>query len=98
MTLDAYSASCTIATSASGSTSARGAGPCSCGWPPAPQRAQRRQHARLDRGVDGADDDGVLGRVDQRPAARALLPGLVEDDVDQRPPGVGVDLLAARAR
>ena len=39
----------------------------------------RRQHTRFDRGIDGADDHGVFGRVEQRPLARALLARGLED-------------------
>ncbi|MNU73105.1 hypothetical protein D3C71_625820 [compost metagenome] len=52
----------------------------------------RRQHARLDGGVDGADDHRVLGRVQQRPLARAFLAGLVQDEVDHRLAGFRVFL------
>ena len=44
-----------------------------------------------DRGLDGGGGRAEVLRLDRRPAAGALLAGAVEDDVDDRQAGVGVD-------
>ena len=60
----------------------------------------RRRRRALEAGGDVAGGDGGLDggggraevlRLDRRPAAGALLAGAVEDDVDDRQAGLGVD-------
>ena len=53
--------------------------------------------AGLDGSVDGADDDGVFGGVEQRPLASAFLAGFIDDEFDDGLAGFGVFLLQGLA-
>ncbi len=46
--------------------------------------------AGLHGGIDGADDNGVFRCIEQRPLAGALLPGLIDDELDDGFSGGGV--------
>ena len=52
-----------------------------------------RKDTRFDGGVDGADDDGVLGGVEQGPLTGAFLAGFVDDEFDDGLAGFGIFLL-----
>ena len=49
--------------------------------------------AGFDGGVDGADDDGVFGGVEQRPLPSAFLAGFIDDEFYDGIAGLGVLLL-----
>ncbi len=56
------------------------------------------EDAGLHGGVDGADDDGVFGGVEQGPLAGAFLTGFIDDEFDDGLAGFGVFLLQGLAR
>jgi hypothetical protein len=52
----------------------------------------RGQNAGFDGGVDGADDDGVFGGIEQSPLAGAFLAGFIDNELDDGFAGFGVFL------
>src|SRR4029077_11977702 len=52
----------------------------------------RGNYARFDRCVDGRDNNRLLNGRLQRPNPGPFLPGFIEDDINERAAGVGMDL------